>query len=58
LSLVPTRTLLDAADACYYLPDLGEAAQHEWSHVLLHFREWIAIDHPKRRLHMIACGLD
>jgi hypothetical protein len=57
-SLRPARTLLDEADVCYYLPDLGDTAQHEWGHVLLHFREWIAIEHVERRLHMIACGLD
>ncbi len=57
-ALNPVRELLQHEAPIYYLPDLGEAAQHDWGWVLWHFREWVVIDHGQRKLHSIACGLD
>lgn len=54
----PARSLLTTGDAGFYLPDLGEAARHEWGWVLWHFREWIVIDRGQQHIHTVAAGLD
>jgi len=57
-ALEPVVDLIRRGDAVRHLPDLGEAAQHEWGWVLWHFREWVVLEHSQRLMHLISCGLD
>lgn len=50
--------VVEAADRCYHLPDLGTDAFHDWGGVHCDFHEYVAVDTARSRLTLLVAADD